>query len=315
MPSSDQLRQLESRMKIQPDRVTPALEAFIREHVDRLEREGVILGLSGGLDSAVLADLCKRAVGPDKILALIMPDKDSKKEHIRDAQELAAELNINTKLIDISPYLKQLGVYKLFFLNKYPLLGKLKEPLVKKAYDLYGKMTGERPFAVSILGLKDKKFNSYLTRSNAYYRVKHRLRMLLLYLDGELENKLVAGAANRTEYEIGYFVKHGCDDAADIMPLAELYKTQVRELARYLNIPKRIVEKPPSPDIIPGIIDEDAIGMPYETLDLTLLAFQEGWDNSQIALALKLDEKEIVHIRNLAQRSEHMRKIYTLSNT
>jgi NAD+ synthase len=86
-------------------------------------------------------------------------------------------------------------------------------------------------------------------------------------------------------------VKHGCDDATDIMPLIHLYKTQVRDLARYLNIPSRIIEKPPSPDILPGIIDEEAIGIPYETLDLILLALEKGWEEDQITEVLGIEDK------------------------
>jgi NAD+ synthase len=121
---------------------------------------------------------------------------------------------------------------------------------------------------------------------------------------------LVAGAANKSEYQIGYFVKHGCDDATDIMPLLNLYKTQVRELARYLDIPSRIIEKPPSPDILPGIIDEEAIGIPYEKLDLILLALDKGWEIVEIAQALEIEEKEVRDVKNLIQKSEHMRKLY-----
>ena len=134
--------------------------------------------------------------------------------------------------------------------------------------------------------------------------------MVLLYLYGELENKLVVGAANKSEYQIGYFVKHGCDDATDIMPLLNLYKTQVRELARYLNISSRIIEKPPSPDIIPGIVDEEAIGIPYEKLDLILLALEKGWEIVEIAQTLEIEEKKVINVKNLIQKSEHMRKLY-----
>jgi NAD+ synthase len=136
------------------------------------------------------------------------------------------------------------------------------------------------------------------------------MRMILLYYHGELENRLVVGAANKSEYEIGYFVKHGCDDATDIMPLTGLYKTQVRGLARYLNIPARIIEKPPSPDILPGIIDEEAIGIPYEKLDLILLALKKGWELGEIARSVGVNEKKVVYVRNLIQKSEHMRKPY-----
>jgi NAD+ synthase len=297
-------------MKIRPEELALSLENFIRVYTEKLEREGTILGLSGGVDSAVVAALSKRAVGPDKTLALIMPEKDSKKENTEDALNFAGELGIEKRLIDITPYLKKLEVYKLFPLNKPLLPKKLKETLVKKAYSYYKRKTGETPFSASLSGFKDKEFGSYLKRSNAYYRVKHRLRMLLLYLYGELENRLVVGTTNKSEYQIGFFVKHGCDAAADIMPVLNLYKTQVRELARYLNIPQKIIEKPPSPDIIPGLTDEKAITISYEELDLILVALEKGWEISEIAEALEIKEKQIIEVRNLIQKSEHMRKIY-----
>jgi NAD+ synthase len=309
------LKNLKSEMKIRPEKLALSLENFIRVYTKKLEREGTILGLSGGIDSAVVAALCKRAVGSKKTLALIMPEKDSKKEHIEDALNFADELEIRTKLIDITPHLKRLGTYKLFPLNKPFFSRKLKGNLVEKAYNIYQRKTGETPFSASILGFKDKEFDSYLKKSNAYYRIKHRLRMLLLYLYGELENKLVVGAANKSEYKIGFFVKHGCDAATDIMPLLNLYKTQVRELARYLNIPSRIIEKPPSPDIIPGLTDEKAIKISYEKLDLILLALENGWEISEIANAWRIKEKQIIEVKILIQKSEHMRKIYVPENS
>ena len=305
------LEKLKAEMKIEPEKVVLSLENFIREHTEKLEREGVILGLSGGIDSAVIAALCVRTLSPKKTLALIMPEKDSKKGHTEDALNFARELGIEVKLIDITPYLEELGVYKLFPLDKLLSLGKLKGALVKKAYRFYERKTGKIPFLESLSGFKDKEFNSYLAKGNAYYRAKHRLRMMLLYLYAELENRLVVGAANKSEYKIGFFVKHGCDDATDIMPLLNLYKTQVRELARYLNIPARIIEKPPSPDVMPGIVDdEEVIGISYEKMDLILLALEKGWKLSDIVKTLEIKEDEVIYIKNLMQKSEHMRKIY-----
>jgi len=305
------LEKLKAEMKIEPEKVALSLENFIREYTEKLEREGVILGLSGGIDSAVIAALCVRALGSKKTLTLIMPEKDSKKEHTQDALSFARKLNIEAKLIDITPYLEELGVYKLFPLDKLLSLGKLKGALVKKAYRFYERKTGKIPFLESLSGFKDKEFNSYLAKGNAYYRAKHRLRMILLYLYGERENRLVVGAANKSEYKIGYFVKHGCDDATDIMPLLNLYKTQVRELARYLNIPARILNKPPSHDIIPGLADdEEVIKISYEKMDLILLALEKRWKLSDIVKALEIEEDEVIYIKNLIQKSEHMRKIY-----
>ena len=310
MSFSGTIEELKAQMKTEPEKLSSSLERFIREHMEKLEREGVILGLSGGVDSAVVAALCKRAVGAENTLALIMPDRDSKKEHVKDALNWGSQLGIETRLIDISPYLKKLGTYKLFMLNKLPLPAKMRGIFTRKAYDFYLKKTGESAFASSIRGFKDKEFGSYLRDSNAYYRVKHRLRMLVLYLYAERENRLVVGAANKTEAKIGFFVKHGCDDAADIMPLLNLYKTQVRELARFLEVPSAIIEKPPSPDILPGIVDEDAIGIPYEKLDLILLALEKGWEIAEIAKLPEVKEAEVAYVMNLIQKSEHMRQLY-----
>jgi len=305
------LEELKAKMKIEPEKISLSLENFIKEYTEKLESEGIILGLSGGIDSAVIMALCVRALGPEKTLALIMPEKDSKKEHTKDALNFAQELGIKAKLIDITPYLEELGVYKLFPLDKLLSLGKLKGALVRKGYHFYERKTGKFPFLESLSGFKDKEYSIYLARGNAYYRIKHRLRMILLYLYGEMENRLVVGAANKSEYKIGYFVKHGCDDATDIMPLLNLYKTQVRELARFLNIPARIIEKTPSPDVMPGFAaDEEVIRISYEKMDLILLALENGWKLADIVKTLEIEEDEIIYIKNLMKKSEHMRKIY-----
>ena len=305
------LEKLKAEMKINPEKVALSLENFIREYTEKLEREGAILGLSGGIDSAVIAALCVRSLGPEKTLALIMPEKDSKKEHTKDALNFARELNIKAKLDDITPYLEELGVYKLFPLDKILSSGKLKGALVRKAYHFYERKTGKLPFLESLSGFKDKEYNSYLAKGNAYYRAKHRLRMMLLYLYAELENRLVVGAANKSEYKIGFFIKHGCDDATDIMPLLNLYKTQVRELAQYLNIPARIIKKPPSPDVMPGIADdEEVIRISYEKMDLILLALEKSWKILDIVKTLGVKEDEVIYVKKLIHKSEHMRKIF-----
>ena len=304
------MEDLKSQMEMNPSQIALSLEDFIREHVDKLERDGVILGLSGGIDSAVVAELCKRAVGPERTLALLMPEKDSEKEHIQDALDFGKELGIETRLINITPYLKKLGIYKFAPLSAVPFSRKLRGFLIKKLIHYYEGRTGEHPFSASMVGLKGREFGSFISHKVAYYRIKHRMRMILLYYYGDLKNRLVVGAANKSEYEIGYFVKHGCDDATDIMPLINLYKAQVRDLARYLNIPSRIIEKPPSPDVLPGIIDEEAIGIPYEKLDLILLALKKGWEGDEITKVLGIEEKKIIYVKNLMGKSEHMRKLY-----
>src|SRR4030042_6141674 len=145
MNIATELKELELQMKIDPEQLTLSLECFIRSQINKLERDGIILGLSGGIDSAVVAVLCQRAIGSEKILALIMPDKDSNQEHMKDALNYAKALNIETKYIDLSPHLKKLGVYQLFILTKFPLIRRTRITLTKWAYGFYQKKTGETP--------------------------------------------------------------------------------------------------------------------------------------------------------------------------
>lgn len=269
------LEYLKDKLVIRPEQLADKLASFIAEKEKALQRDGVIFGLSGGLDSAVVAALCVRAVGPKKVTALLMPEKDSKKEHILDAQNLVRQFGIKSKRIDMTRYLKRIGLYAMFPLDAL-VPEKYRGKLVRRSYRYYEDKTGVPYFERTLAGSDHGLTDAIVNRSHAYYRAKHRMRMLLLYFYGEQKNRLVVGAANKTEYQIGYFVKHGIDSATDVMPIMGLYKTQVIQLAGYLGIPENIIDKPPSPDIITGLDDETAIGLPYEKLDLILLAVESG---------------------------------------
>jgi len=306
---------LKRYLQVEPQSAIRKIEQFLSENLHKLQRDGIILGLSGGLDSAVVAHLCVQAIGKEKVLCLIMPEKDSGKEHLRDALELARTLNVKAKQINITPYLKKFGIYRLFPLRKIPTSPKLKRFFITKGYDFYTHKTGNPPFVDSILGIPHATpFSSYLQKGNAYYRLKHRLRMLILYYYAEQENRLVVGTANKTEYSIGFFVKYGCDHAADVMPLLHLYKTQVKTVAKYLNIPPRILNKAPSPDILPGLTDEKALGISYETLDLILVGLEKGYQVCEIAEALQIEEEKVKTVKDLTINSGHMRRIIDITD-
>ncbi len=164
---------------------------------------------------------------------------------------------------------------------------------------------GERPFAAILMGTKGLP-GPLVNQTVAYHRVKGRLRAILLYYYAELENLLVLGTCNRTEKAIGFFIKSG-DAAADIALLESLYKTQVRQLAAFLHIPEEIISKPPSPDLLPGITDEYAIGLSYETLDRILWRLEAGMDAEEIAGVLGLEPGRVDYVRELTRRSAHMR--------
>jgi len=306
------IQDLRNRLTIRPEQLAIELSAFIAEKEKTLKRDGVILGLSGGLDSAVTAALCVRAVGPKKVTALLMPEKDSDKTHIRDALSLAKTLGIRCKRIDMTGYLRKIGLYGVFPLDVF-VPEKFRGKLVRRSYRFYEEISGDPYFSRTLGGAEPGLTGAIVNRSLAYYRAKHRMRMLLLYLYGEQKNRLMVGAANKTEYQIGYFVKHGIDAATDIMPIMGLYKTQVRELARYLQIADSIIEKPPSPDIIAGLNDETAIGLSYEKLDLILAAIESGWSDTDMENLLAeagVTNRDINYVRSLAADSEHMRTVY-----
>lgn len=296
-------------MKIDPRKETDKLVDFISFWTEELKRDGIVFGMSGGLDSAVVSYLAARTGIDTK--ALIMPEKDTGKENTDDAINALESLGIGYQVTDITGYLNSLGVYELFPPDKISLPDIMKKSVTLQSYRLYERHYGKSPFEASLTGLAGEPLKKYLAPYNAYYRVKHRLRALLLYLCSEKENRLIVGCANKTEYSIGYYVKFGCDHAADIMPLMGLYKTQVRELGTYLDLPQKILNKKPSPDILPGIYDEYAVGIGYDTLDKVLLGIEMGYKDKEIADELGISAKTIDRIKRLVSSSEHMRHVYT----
>lgn len=288
------------QLQIDAERVSQELEGFVRTSVGNFKREGVIVGLSGGLDSSVVVALSVAALGQDKVMGLIMPERDSSRQSERDARRLAEGLGIRVERVELTPILEEMGIYRhiprRFFANR-----KIAGPAIKAIYKLYTMLTGERPLLRGLEGTN----SGLIRRANAYYRMKHRLRMVILYSYAEHENLLVMGTANKTEFLTGFFVEYG-DSAADIMPLQSLYKTQVKQLARFLNIPKKIINKAPSPDLIPGITDEFALGITYEKLDLILLGLERNMETKEIT-KIGIKPKTIEYVKELIRRSEHMR--------
>jgi NAD+ synthase len=129
--------------------------------------------------------------------------------------------------------------------------------------------------------------------------------MTLLYYYAEMHNLLVSGTANKTELAVGFFVKHG-DASADVAPLASLYKTQVRALAAYLGVPDEIIARPPSPDILPGLTDEQAMGLDYTTLDRVLWRLERGLGIESIANEMGLPLTQVRYVEMLTQRARYL---------
>lgn len=204
------------------EKTAEKLVNWIKERVAAAKCQGVVLGLSGGMDSSVVAALCQRAL-PPKTLGLIMPCHSSSQD-IEHARMLAQKLSIPTKTIVLD------GTF---------------DTLLKALPEIKASLDIER-----------------LAQAN----LKARLRMLTLYYFANKLNYLVVGSGNRDELAIGYFTKYG-DGGVDIQPLGSLLKGQVKELARFLGIPRPIIDKPPSAGLWQGQTDEGELGFSYDELD------------------------------------------------
>jgi NAD+ synthase len=199
---------------------------YIRSYVDGVGVRGVVLGVSGGTDSATTAALAVKALGPERVHALILPDKENDEEDIRDAELVAKVLGLeNVEYIDITDIVES-------FLKA-----------LKTDYDRAPR----------------------IPKGN----IKARVRMVILYYYANIHNLLVVGSSDRSEYLLGFFTKWG-DGAADIYPLINLYKTQVRLLAEYLGIPEKIAWKPSSPGFWRGHKARDELGADYDLIDKIL---------------------------------------------
>jgi NAD+ synthase len=282
---------LQNRMTINPEKIIREISNNITFQLNKLKKKGVLIGLSGGIDSTVVTVLCTMAVGYDKVKVLLLPDSESDRIHLRDAIEFAGHLKIKYEVINITHLLRDFNIKKYGFFSSFSPLNKLKSLLYKKAHNYYQKTGGETAFLSQLKGLGEKPYHDYIRKGQAILNAKHRLRMVLLYYYAERENRMVIGCTNKTEQMIGFYVKFGCDHLADLMPIIGLYKTQIYRLAKYLKIPDRIIRKAPSPDLLPGLDDQTMLGISYEQIDFILLAKENNLSEKNISkmTGIKID--------------------------
>ena len=267
---------------------------FIRDNLKKYGYEGAVIGISGGIDSAVTGRLLTEALGRDRVFGLLLPERDSSKTTVADSRLVCEYLHIDYKLKPITPLVRSLGVYRM-----------------KPPARLFPRRMQEKYTAGVWNSTEDPYINDLKTsggaenrRNLAYYRTKHRFRMIRLYFEAEKRGYAVAGTTNLTELLTGFYIKWG-DDSTDIEPLMHLYKTQVFAMAGELGIPRRIIDKKPSPDIAPGMTDEYALGMEYYDLDRILAKIRgsEALDDEPAEEVARvkaiLDAAAFRNIRNL----------------
>lgn len=243
-------------------KISKQIECFIADYVSKAHpfAKGLVIGLSGGLDSSVVLKLSTNALGSQNVLGLVMPTNVTPQEDIKHAIELAEALKIEYKIIDLDLIIER-----------------------------YGKALPD-----------DKRAKGNLAA---------RVRMSILYYYGSLRGYLVAGTGDKSEYYIGYFTKHG-DGGADIMPIAHLYKTQVRALARYLGISDAIIQKKSSPRLWANHLAEEEIGMNYEVIDSILhLMIDKKMKPAETAKRLQMPREQVDKIKDMVDKSDHKRRI------
>jgi NAD+ synthase len=251
------------------NKVVKTIIEFIRAEVKSRGSTGVVVGISGGLDSAVATYLAVKALGPKKVFGLILPDSGvTPKRDTIDAEKLAKHLGIKYKITEV---------------------GKIKKLCLNK----------------------NLPHNSKLAKANLLVR----LRMSLLYFHAAATNKLVLGTGDKSELQLGYFTKYG-DGAADLFPIADLYKTEVREMAQYLLVSKNIVNKKSSARLWKGHTAEGEIGMTYEEIDHILRELEGNHSKNNnngrsfevsptVTTTKTVNKRKVKRLVDLIERNKH----------
>jgi len=246
---------------MESEQVQREAQKFIREKVDEADAEGLVVGLSGGIDSATCLKLAVSALGSEKVVVLIMPGEPSREKNTEDARGLAESLAVERTEIEIDETVES--------------------------------------FRESL---------SFEPGKEGLGNVRARTRMVYTYALANKENLLVLGTGNRTEFLLGYFTKHG-DAATDIAPLLDLYKTEVRQLAKHIGLDSKFIDKKPTAGLWKGQTDEDEIGTSYENMDRILEALVDEEKSVEKASQYLEAEKDVIkRIDDMYRNSEHKRE-------
>jgi NAD+ synthase len=291
---------LPSALDIDPEALIAEIVGALQEAVRiRLRKRGVVVALSGGIDSSIVLALSARAFGADSVLGLLMPERESASDTEELARLAAETTGVETVKQDITAALEAVGCYR------------LRDEAFRELIPEYSAGWKAKIVLPPILGGASLRLFSVVAQSpageeirvrassGAYRRIvaatnfKQRTRKMFEYYHADRLEYAVAGTPNRLEYDLGFFVKNG-DGAADVKPIAELYKTQVYALARVLGIPEEICGRTPTTDTYPLAQDQEEFyfSLPYETMDLALYARTNGYPPASLAAAIGVSEDD-----------------------
>ena len=294
---------LRDLLKLDLVRSAEQITTTLRQQVFKeLRRKGAVIGLSGGIDSSVVTALSARALGNDKVLALLMPERESSDESLTLGRLLAERLGIPTYVENITPILEAAACYRRrdemiqSVIPEYRSGYKCKIVLPDLSQATY------RLFSVVVQAPDGHEVKARLT-PEAYLGVvaatnfKQRVRKMMEYFHADRLNYAVMGTPNRLEYDQGFFVKNG-DGAADAKPIAHLYKTQVYQLAEHLGVPQEICRRPPTTDTysLSQSQEEFYFSLPYDKMDLCLYGVNHGLSAADVAVAANLSAEQVEHV-------------------
>ncbi len=291
----------ESVLTIDPEAEIEIICSRLRELIKkRLKRRGIVIGISGGIDSSVTAALAVEALGADRVMGLMMPERHSSNETVRLSNMMLDHVGIEKTCEDISNILEAFGFYRRY------------EDAVRLVLPEYGEQWKSKIVTPNIVENRSFSLFSIVAQSpegriikrrlplNAYLGVvaatnfKQRTRKVLEYYHADRRNFAVAGTPNRLEYDLGFFVKNG-DGAADIKPIAHLYKSQVYQLAEYLEVPEEIRRRPPSTDTysLEQGQDEFYFSLSYRKMDLCLYGKNNGFSEEIVGGRVGLSREQV----------------------
>jgi NAD+ synthase len=293
-------------------------EAIRAQVQRRLRKRGVVLGLSGGIDSSVTAALCAKALGRHNVVAVLMPEKDSDPESLYLGRLMVEALGVRSVIEDIAPILAAAGCYQRrdgFIRKVVPEFGPgwrckmvIANALANDGYNLTLLVVQSPDGTQRKLRMPLDVYLGIVAATN----MKQRTRKQIEYYHADRLNYAVAGTPNRLEYDQGFFVKNG-DGAADLKPIAHLYKTQVYQLAEHLGVPEEIRRRPPTTDTwsLAQTQDEFYFSLPYDRVDLCLYGLNHAIPAAAVGRAAGLTTDQVERVwRDIAAKRKATRYLH-----
>ena len=288
-------------LDIDPAQETERIVSSLHRNVHQvLHRQGAVIGISGGIDSSVVLALCARAFGPERVVGVLLPEGESSPDSTVLAHLVANKLGVSTVTEDISAALAGAGCYRRrdeAIVRIFPEFSTGWKAKIVLPGNLLDKET-LNVFSLTVTNPAGQDFTKRLPLREYYQIVaasnfKQRTRMTMLYYHAELRNYAVIGTANKNEHDQGFFVKHG-DGGVDVAPIVHLFKTQVYQLARYLDIPEEIQSRTPTSDTYSGgsTQEEFFFRVPFAILDVVWYGYEHNVPSEQIAQALGLTREQ-----------------------